>query len=225
MNNKLVVSDILKGLKTPGDIDKALSNIKSEKPTVLTDKTLMILADFSGSMAGMLNIKTTKISALKKALIENLAPKLSGWTYAVIGFGLGFGYQWIVHPTTDPARIQDIDRYGSMGGTPMYGTLTEAWNWSKYNTSKARFILISDGCPTDCDRDMLLGQCQINNSIPIDTIGVGDMNGYGYDEVLLREISRITGGIFSKVDSVDKLANTLIALSPEKRMLLGTTGK
>ena len=225
MSNKLSTVDVLNNLKKATNPKDALSKVTKTKSevTVFGDSVLIIIADYSVSMDQSMGT-TSKINALKRALTNDISPKLSGWTYGVIGFGTSPAdtADWIVRPTKDPKSIVAVNNYGTVGCTPMLHGLEMAWNWATHNASKARFILISDGQPTDCGSEDLLNRCRSSGNIPIDTIGVGSVNGYGYDENLLRSISKITGGMFSRVDSVSNFASTLIALSPEKRLLLGT---
>jgi hypothetical protein len=169
---------------------------------------------------------STKIEALWHAVKNNLAPKMSGWTYGMIGFGIMDrnsvkDCKWIINPTIDPTRVSNVKELQAMGSTPMLAGLELAWGWVKDHASKARFILISDGVPTDCSRDQMFSNCSNHKNIPIDTIGIGKL-GNSYDEQLLKKISEITGGIFSRVNSINTLTNTLEMLSPEKRLLLGT---
>jgi hypothetical protein len=214
--------NVLSGLKKSKSSTEVLA--KMEKTlSVPSDKALIIIADFSGSMAEQLTPGATKIQALKSALINDLAKKLIGWTYGVIGFGINIfdPIKWLVYPTTDPRKMIAVNEYSANGSTPMYDGLIEAWIWTNRNASKARFILISDGEPTGHSKAEILEQCSQHKTIPIDTIGVG--NGLGYDEEFLKQISEVTGGIFAKVNSIDNLTSTLIDLSPEKRFLLGNT--
>jgi uncharacterized protein YegL len=219
----LTVTQMLDGLKKTKDPTEALSKI-SKSLTVQTDKVLLILIDVSGSMSESLGKGTTKIQALWQAMQKDLAPKLSGWTYGVIAFGdFAVGVKWLIGPTDKPEKILIMKQPSADGSTPMKGALQMAWDWSKINAQKVRFILITDGFPTDCRTDGdILSLCFANKTIPIDTIGVGS-NKQNYDEKFLRKICEITGGVFSKVNSVNTLTDTLVMLSPEKRLLLGTT--
>lgn len=226
MSNKLSLSAVLEGLTKTKDPLEALSKVDSL--AVLSDKCLIIIADFSGSMNDTLSGNVTKIQALKDALTGNLVSKLAGWTYGIIGFGVMSSsdpfsqVKWIVYPTTNIEKIKLINKYEAIGSTPILGGLREAWKWSTDYANKARFVLVSDGQPTDASNSTILSECQMHRTLPIDTIGVGN-NQSGYDEAFLKEVSRITGGIFSRVNSIGSLTNSLIELSPEKRLMLGTT--
>jgi hypothetical protein len=224
----LKVLDSLEGLKKIESPLEALSKVNNSlSNTENVDKILIIILDLSGSMSGELSSGVSKIDALWNSVQKNLAPKLSGLSYGIIGFGIiGQSRQdsvaWVISPTNDPKRILEHKKPVALGSTPMLMGLKMAWNYATDHVNKSRFILISDGIPTDAGTCEILGNCERNNKIPIDTIGIGELGSYGYDEHFLREISRLTGGIFSPVNSIYDISDTITMLAPSNRLLLGT---
>ena len=73
-------------------------------------------------------------------------------------------------------------------------------------------IKILQNCLDNCKTGSVCfrGVLQIGNTdIPIDTIGIGNLNGHNYDPEFLRELSRITGGRFTGVDEPLKLTSVI----------------
>ena len=99
--------------------------------------------------------------------------------------------------------------------------LKTAWLWTIENAKQARFILLTDGMPTDMTREEILNMAKEHPNIPIDTVGIGS-GTFSYDPEFLKNLSRITGGMFSEAGSVKMLAETIKKLSPAERPLLGT---
>jgi len=202
------LKDILKGVKT---IDRI-------------DKVLIIILDGSGSMLDAMG-NSPKIKVAWGVLRTELMPNIAGWTYGVILFH-GFGEaDWIVRPSQDTKALMVILNPVADGDTPMGKALTDAWNWVKSNARQARFILLSDGMPTDITETAILDLAEKNSTIPIDTVGIG-AGSYSYNPAFLSELSRITGGMFVEAGSVKMLAETILSLAPANRPLLGlTTGE
>ncbi len=221
-NGKSLSIDKL-GLKATKGVSEVLKGIKTQ-PHV--DKVLIVLLDLSDSMLETFDAGNRKVDALWKVLKDDLSPKLAGWTYGILSFQ-GSETTWIVYPTSATTALVSLRRPGTYGSTPMKKALETAWVWVKQNADSARFILVSDGCPTDCWKDELLEVVKVNTSIPIDTVGIGKGEGgwSEYDESLLRGISRLTGGVFVRVGSMVKLVDTIATLSPTNRPLLGMVNK
>jgi len=160
-----------------------------------------------------------KIEVAWQVLKDDLMPNMIGWTYGVILFN-DYAY-WIVYPQQDTTALA-ITSPSATGRTAMGMGLRVAWQWVKTHAKEARFILLSDGMPTDMSKQEILDTAKVNN-IPIDTVGIGQ--GNDYDPIFLQSLSSITGGIFSEASSVKLLSETILKLSPSQRPLLGEVKK
>lgn len=185
------------------------------RPISKSDKSLIILLDTSGSMRDTMGVET-KCDVAWRALKEQLMPNMEGWGYGIIEFG--FYTEWTVKYTTDVHRIGTVHRTTPIGGTPMFEALRMAWLWAKNNVERARFILLTDGLPTDAYPEEILSK--VVKSIPIDCVGIGSGSG-AYDPEFLKQLAEMTGGIFVEADSVKRLTDTILKLSPKERPLLG----
>jgi len=196
------------------------------------DKVLVVLLDLSGSMLDRIDFSTggfspRKVDAMWKAFKIDLAPKLAGWPYGVLAFQ-DISAHWIIYPIQDPKALTVTKQPEANGSTPMKRALETAWGWVRINADQARFILITDGCPTDCTEEDLIEIVKRHSKIPIDTIGIGSLShdqslwSYGsFNEKLLQTISEITGGVYSRVSDVSSIIDTIVKLSPTNRPLLG----
>jgi len=205
------------GLKAKKSIQDVLQG-KGFKAFEKVDKVILILLDSSGSMSGMVET-VPKNTVAWKALQQELTPNLSGWNHGLISFGRSVGF--LIPPTTDTSALVSCDKPHASGGTPMLRALTIAWDWIGAHANQARLVLLSDGCPTDASTESILSFAKDHASIPIDTVGIGSVDSYSYDEAFLKELSRITGGMFCRAHSIKMLATTIRELSPAQRPLLG----
>ena len=207
------LSEVLKGLRNINIPTKDINtNVNS------SNGVLIVLLDTSSSMCARFET-STRIKIANEVLRLQLIPNMLDWQYGIIKFG-GMP-SWYVLPTVSKnALVIDAP---AIGGTAMLGGLKMAWEWIHKNNKGARIILISDGEPTDAGKQAILETVSINNNIPIDTVGIGDAKTMysGYDLQFLRELSRITGGIFCEAHSVKQLADSIFKLSPVERPLLG----
>ena len=106
------------------------------------------------------------------------------------------------------------------GGTPMFQTLTQAQYASPKET---RFILFSDGAPTDNGKEGCIGTAILAKT-PIDTVLIWD-GGTGAERTsqyaLLKEIADRTGGIFLVFDRTKvNFQDAFKYLSPGLRLAL-----
>jgi len=216
--NKIVVEGL--GLKAR----KPIADILGEKGIKIVekfDKGLIVLLDGSGSMASNMG-DVSKIQVAYDVLDHELLPNMAGWDYGILIFHGWDDTHWLSYPglknTSGLALRPKAD-----GGTPMLKGLITAWNYARQGLKEARFILLSDGEPTDGTKAEILQHAREHATIPIDTIGIGTDTEYsgGYDPIFLRELSRITGGVFTEVGSVKALSDTILKLSPMKRPVLG----
>lgn len=220
-NGKPVPSERLTGLKPKKSVNELLKaqGIRGQERV---DKVLLILLDASGSMHDPME-NSTKIDVAWRILKDELMPNMANWTYGILKFQGWEEATWEVYPCQDTQALVVTSTPYASGSTPMRQALEKAWVWVKGHAKQARFILLSDGCPTDSSTEEILRLAQENKSIPIDTIGIGAGSIYGeYNKEFLTELSSITGGIFSEASSVKKLATTILELSPSQRPLLGT---
>jgi len=201
------------GVKPMKSLNELLKNVKTQERL---DKVLIVLLDSSGSMSESLE-SSSKISLAWHVLKDELMPNMNEWNYGVVIFSEHV--DWEVYPMQDTRALAVRRMPSAGGGTSMMHTLVTAWEWVRINAKQARFILISDGVPTDSSTGAILNTA--NKSIPIDTVGIGNEGSYGYDKEFLQELSRITGGIFTEALSVKMLAEAILKLSPSVRPLLG----
>lgn len=219
------VVERLSTLKTVKPLSEVLSKVK---PKERFDKVFIVILDSSGSMSDILDSGVRKIDAAWQVFKSELAPNMSSWTYGVLLFRGWDEAWWEIYPCQDTQALKVIRQPSATGGTPIRRALDTAWSWVRINANQARFILLSDGCPTDSTSEELLRMASEHRSIPIDTVGIGRydphdrLNMFSYDRDFLVELSNLTGGIFSEVGSVQLLGETIKKLSPHKRPLLGT---
>ena len=215
MSTEIVVDEkAIMGMKPKQDISELLKDIR---PVDRVDKVLIILLDCSGSMNDRWEL-SRKIDLAWHCLQKELSPNMSGWTYGIIKFGNNT--DWEIRPTNDISILMQMKKPEAHGTTSMLMALKEAWFWVGSYANQARFILISDGCPTDAFPEVILSEAGNYHSIPIDTISVGSDT---FDEKFLTGLSEITGGIFCRAHSVELLALNIYQLSPNQRPLFGNT--
>jgi hypothetical protein len=184
------------------------------------DKVLVVLLDGSGSMWEIFG-PDSKINMAWKILRSELMPNLTGWNYGVLLFHGDQDCDWMIYPYNMKAGLT-ITAPMADGSTPMMEGLNTSWRWVKEHASNARFIMLSDGEPTDSSKDEILDMAKLNKTIPIDTVGIGTRSSYGgYDPTFLRKLSEITGGMFVEAYSVKVLSDTILTLAPSNRPLLG----
>ena len=222
MTKEIILSNgkvaTLEGLKPKKSLSELLQGVKGFERV---DKALIVLLDTSGSMCD--NMETsTKIKVAWNILKNDLMPNMAGWNYGVLTFGGFQNITWEVYPCQDTHALVVLNTPQANGSTPMRQALEMAWDWVRRHAKQARFILLSDGVPTDSPTEEILRLAKENRTVPIDTVGIGSPNTYSYDPVFLRTLSELTGGTFVEASSVKMLANTMLKLSPMNRPLLGT---
>ena len=206
----------LEGLKPKKSLSELLHGVKGFERV---DKVLIIILDSSGSMCERME-GSSKIDTAWKVLKTDLMPNMGGWTYGIMTFGGWMKVDWEVYPCQDTKALAVINTPYAAGSTPMRQALEKSWDWVRKHAKQARFVLLSDGEPTDSSKEEILNLARENKSIPIDTVGIGS-GLLCYDPVFLLNLSTITGGTFVEANSVKKLANTILKLSPTNRPLLG----
>lgn len=116
------------------------------------------------------------------------------------------------------------------GGTPIYGILDLLIK----EEDITRAVLFSDGSPTDSSilsgpsnfswdskpKEVAIGTLKkyTDKEIPIDTIFIGNLESFGYNE--MKKIAEITGGTFIHFTDSNSLASGLKYLAPKYRALL-----
>lgn len=160
---------------------KKAITLQTLKPQALTKGTVL-LADISGSMTG------GKMRELIDALSSVWNPDMQG---------VAFNHQ-LYELTED-----DIPFMKSSGTTAMLDALNEAWS-----RKPKHIILMTDGYP-DGGTEEVLGAVRFNTGTPIDTVGIADSAGCGYDPKFLWEIASLTGGRFIDVNEPLELTQTL----------------
>ena len=205
---------LLTELKQRPSVKDLLDGIKIQERL---DKVLVILLDCSGSMSSQMEGQR-KLDVSWQVFKDELMPNMQGWTYGVVRFE--DDAYWEVLPSQDIQALlsQGTPRLG--GQTSMGKGLIIAWDWVEHNARQARFIMLTDGLPTDMTQLGILELARKNSSIPIDTVGIGT-GTHSYDPVFLVALSSITGGLFVEAGTVKLLADTIKKLSPAERPLLG----
>ena len=211
--NSIELTKRLNGLTQKKSTKDLLDGIKIQEKI---DKVLIVLLDGSSSMHSLMDNRR-KDDIAWTIFKNDLAPNISGWTYGILIFSNGAN--WQILPTSDPTALT-LAQPQTGGGTAMGQGLEVAWSWVRTNAKQARFIMLTDGEPTDMSKPYILENAERHNTIPIDTVGIGT-GTFGYDPVFLREMSRITGGIFAEAGTVKLLADVILKLAPSNRPLLG----
>ncbi len=206
----------LEGLTSRKPLSEVLNGVKGSERL---EKVLIVILDKSGSMSGSME-SGTKMTIAWNILKNELMPNMIGWSYGLLIFGGWDNVDWKIYPCSDTNALTVVNEPLPDGGTPMLHALETAWSWSQQHCKAARFILMSDGCP-DSSTNGILYIANEHKNIPIDTIGIG-YQSFEYDPIFLRQLSSITGGMFSEAGTVKQLANTILSLSPKNRLLLGT---
>lgn len=187
------------------------------------DRALVICLDVSGSMAGTMGSGDSKLHIAWEAFKEELQPRLSGYHLGILAFGTleSGGVQWQLPPTNE-VDLSYLKEPTPQGGTPLLPALHQAWDWLRRRAQKGRVIVISDGLPNEGGGpDEILDEAS-KHGVPIDCIGVGKGRSFfSYDPTFLRRLAELTGGCFTEVSEVEKLAEAIKALSPAERPLLG----
>jgi len=209
------VTRVLSGLVPKKDMTTLLEGVQKVERL---DKVLLVLLDGSGSMMDIMD-GDTKIRLAWRVFQQELMPNMAGWAYGVILFNSKV--DWIIQPQVSTTALVSTLPPRAGGTTAMGGALQLAWYWVKTHAKEARFILLSDGLPTDLAKDHIIELASNNRNIPVDCVGIGKGQN-SYDPVFLRNLSKTTGGVFTEVHSVKVLANTIHQLSPTNRPLLGT---
>ena len=193
------------------------------------DKALVICLDVSGSMYGLMDSGESKLHAAWQAFRAELQPRLSGWDLGIIVFGtMSEGVTWLLSPTSR-VELDQLREPMPQGNTPMWKALSMAYDWIERRAKRARIIVITDGQPTDASPGEILEKA--NRGIPVDSIFVGTGDEASaplffreelavIGERFLKKLSELTGGCFSRVTEVEKLAEAIKALSPAERPLL-----
>ena len=214
MTTELTNKGLLAELEQRPSVRDLLNGIKIQERL---DKVLVILLDCSGSMSAQMDGQR-KLDISWQVFKSELMPNMAGWTYGVVKFE--DDAYWEVLPSQDIQALLSKGTPRLGGSTAMGKGLTIAWNWVKQNAKQARFIMLTDGLPTDIPKQDILELARKSSSIPIDTVGIGS-GTFSYDPIFLAELSSVTGGLFVEVGTVKLLADTIKRLSPAERPLLG----
>lgn len=186
---------------------------------------ITLMLDCSGSMAGQ------PIEDLKNA-VQGFAAACN-WqdtSVAIATFPSGDGDDGHSDtPLVSEAAILmlEANRLQAGGGTPMFGCLERVIK----NIPLTRGVIVSDGDATDAYGYGLDGSDEgsrnkqlvpyIDSKTPVDTVHIGDSSG---GEETLKEIARLTGGIFLKFKDIGQFATAFRYLTPTYRGLLMSPG-
>lgn len=181
---------------------------------------VVLCLDISGSMTG------EKIKTLKKAVLRFVLAKI----------GIDIRDRTAVVVFGDPARKlfdltnnkdfikKEVSELEISGATAIGHALSlsrEILSHSRKARKQPRIILLSDGCangPGDPGRSLEEAQLLKKFGVIIDTIGIGE-GSESFDEDLLKEIAKITGGKYLRVEDISKLPKKFAILAEKKAML------
>ncbi len=204
------IQDKMSSLKTLPSVSSVLNGLQKREKI---DKLFIVLLDCSFSMSDNIG-NQSKIEAAWKVFQSDLIPNLNEWTFGIMTFGNVV--DWLIFP----GKRDILAKQPSLCGSTSMGIgLKTAWKFINSSSNSARIILLTDGEPTDMPKPEIIEMVQFNSSIPIDTVAIGE--GTNYDPIFLRQLSEITGGIFCEANSVSKLKDIIVKLSPIHRPLLG----
>lgn len=206
------IRDKLSSLKEGITQSSFLNSLKNKEKI---DKLLVVMLDCSYSMGDKMD-DNSKIDTAWKVFQDKLEPNLNGWKYGILCFGNDTN--WFIFPTESPTLTNNIGP-SLCGATSLGLGLRTAWSYIKENAVGSRIILLTDGEPTDMPKSQIVVMAENNCSIPIDTVAIGE--GTNYDPAFLRQLSKVTGGIFCEATTVNKLLDIITKLSPINRPLLG----
>ena len=198
-------------------LEKQASSLQSHK----LEELCVILVDASGSMHERCEDGHTKLEAVKLAL-PNLQVVGRRVAYGLITFSTGATP--LQTPTSNFGLI-----LGQMEGVTS-GSMTNIPSairggiemFMGKHTQRKRMILLSDGQSNEeqANLPLLIKQC-MEDGIVIDTIAFGK----DADEMLLREIAKLTGGVFySAKAGVKQLAEVYKKLNFNVRYLTHKEG-
>lgn len=219
MSSQITTKDVVErvsSLKKKPSLETMLEGLKEQERL---EKVLVVLIDTSSSMLGQMET-SSKIEVAWRVFNQELMPNMAGWSYGILSFNDYIN--WLVWPGSNAKTLDSVPP--TCGSTHMGEALKTAWIWVKGNATSARFILLTDGQANYMPKEIILSLARENTNIPIDTVGIGQGTGE-YDPEFLKQLSAITGGMFSAADSVKLLATTIKKLSPKERPLLGTVNK
>jgi Mg-chelatase subunit ChlD len=170
----------------------------SQKPN-----RIALMLDCSGSMSG------EKIQLLREATTSFIQEAdFNTTSIALETFGLNqeIHLSLISDRPTLWAQSFQLD---AMGGTPLAEAMRACFDYPL-----TRGIIISDGDANSPDACIDTARSYAEKSVPIDTVHIGDSVG---GEATLKEISRITGGLFVKFKDVKAFSTAFKFLLPETR--------
>jgi len=209
------LSTRLTGLSPKPSTRSILAGVTS---TERCDKALIILLDGSSSMSSFMD-NQRKIEVAWKVFQKDLVPNMAGWTYGIILFSTRAN--WLIYPVSTTTALVTMRTPVTTGTTTMGEALNMAWGWVESYAKEARFVLLSDGVPTDIGTSAIIDNARQHRTIPIDTVGIGS-GTCDYNPDFLRTLSEVTGGMFTEAGTVKLLSEVIRKLSPAERPLLGT---
>lgn len=174
-------------------------------------EAVMVCIDTSPSMEMDFGV-STRLDAAKQA-VEQIVAASSRATSALGLLSFNSSANVVEPVTTNFTNVVgSVRRLLSAGGTryqPIFESLVEL--------RPQRAILLSDGEPQDTDTDRVEAQLRpiIELRIKIDTVGIGEA-----DAALLKLIARLTGGIYTRCDSIQALTETFAKLETRARLQL-----
>ncbi len=176
--------------KTP--VERALPVDMDVKSQIQMPRlSLVIVADKSGSMGGMVTTGEAKIDVVKSAAFSAMELLNPFDRAGLLAFDADF--EWTV-PLTEAGNRDEIARelatLQSGGGTILYPALEEAYRALAASPSPLRHIIVlSDGLTNPGDFEQLVGRVA-RDKITVSTVAIGD----DADAALLARIAKWGGG-------------------------------
>lgn len=199
---------ILSGLR-----EKSLSLVKAAMDK---SEDVVLCLDVSGSMAG------TKLKSLKTAVTEFILAKGKINPRDRVGMvTFGLGAKIVFDLTESREEIKEkILTLEANNGTPMGEALSLTREiLSKPIRRQSRVILLSDGCAYDPKKSREEAQLLAKMKVIIDTIGISTGPDGEFCEELLKEIAKISGGRYVRVEDLSHLPKKFVDLAPPRQML------
>jgi len=201
------------------DFDMSLNCIEPTEMRQGDWDSIAVIADASSSMNESIQGGKQKIEAEIDALVNMLKKGMADSKIYYIECPGEDGVPHAFVPTANAKLlISTVKTMRARGMTPMYEALKLAYD--KTRGQKVRFILMSDGQPNDCIENDIF-KLVTKKEVVIDTIGIGDPSSGNYDPDFLKEVARLTGGIYTEVHDYKQFMKELYKLSPAERKAIG----
>ncbi len=177
--------------------------------------TVVLVVDYSGSMAEIDASGARKIDTLKRAVRTFLELIPEGSQVAVVAFSDAIR---VISPfTTDTTQVRRaVDQLEPDGGTRYYDAVVEALNVISEVSGRRALVALTDGEDTSSNATLSDAAVAAQSlGLPLYTLGLGQENAIASDE--LRELAQLTRGQYFPARDADQL----VAIYEEIAVRLG----